>query len=146
MGRFFWWIVSIFSMTKLTWLTSSDISGQITDMTWWLCPWAVHSHALCFFYKKLLFSTRQTNILAILASSETISTWGKRQLIWGRRQLPSPCCGCIKLFLPAYCEKQPGIGLYRALSKCIAHGFYKLPAPIVQFLNFPSYLIYYRCC
>jgi len=52
----------------------------------------------------------------------TISTWGKRQLIWGRRQLASACCGCIKLLLPAYCEKQPGIGLYRVLSKCIAHG------------------------
>ena len=39
----------------------------------------------------------------------TISTWGRRQLTWGRRQLPSPCWDCINFFLPAYCEKQPGI-------------------------------------
>ena len=39
----------------------------------------------------------------------TISTWGKRQLTWGKRQLPSPCWDCINFFLPAYCEKQPGI-------------------------------------
>ena len=39
----------------------------------------------------------------------TISTWGRRQLTWGKRQLPSPCWDCINFFLPAYCEKQPGI-------------------------------------
>ena len=45
----------------------------------------------------------------------TISTWGRRQLTWGKRQLPSPCWDCINFFLPAYCEKQPGIRLCRSL-------------------------------
>ena len=83
--------------------------------------WAMHKYASVYLLEAELFSTRQTNILAILASSETINIWGKRQLFWGKRQLASPCCNCINFFLPAYFEKQPGISLYRALSKCIAH-------------------------
>ena len=81
----------------------------------------MHKYASVYLLEAELFSTRQTNILAILASSETINIWGKRQLFWGKRQLASPCCNCINFFLPAYFEKQPGISLYRALSKCIAH-------------------------
>ena len=83
--------------------------------------WAMHKYASVYLLEAELFSTRQTNILAILASSETINIWGKRQLFWGKRQLASPCCNCINFFLPAYFEKQPSISLYRALSKCIAH-------------------------
>ena len=54
---------------------------------------------------------RQTNICTF----KTIITWGKSPLSWGRSPLPSPCCDCINFFLPAYCEKQPGIRLYRSL-------------------------------
>ena len=31
-------------------------------------------------------------------------------------------CLLLSFFLPAYCEKQPGIALYRAFNKGIAHG------------------------
>ena len=54
---------------------------------------------------------RQTNICTF----KTIITWGKSPLSWGRSPLPSPCCDCINFFLPAYCEKQPGIRLCRSL-------------------------------
>ena len=57
----------------------------------------------------------------------TISTWGKRQLTWGKRQLPSPCWDCINFFLPAYCEKQPGIRYWyssiQSKLKCRGVGF-----------------------
>ena len=65
----------------------------------------------------------------ILTNSKTISTWGKRQLSWGKRPLPSPSSDCINFLKPAYSKKQPGFlwkqpgnGLYRVFSKCIAHG------------------------
>ena len=86
------------------------------DLAW---PWAMHQCALCIFTKSGPLSN-QANVRCIahagyFDNSKTISTWGRKQLTWGRRQLPSPCWDCINFFLPAYCEKQPGIRLYRPL-------------------------------
>ena len=41
-------------------------------------------------------------------------------------------CLLLSFFIPAYCEKQPGIGLYRAFSKCIAHAFFNFCQTILK--------------
>ena len=90
----------------------------------------------------------------------TISTWGKRQLTWGKRQLPSPCWDCINFFLPAYCEKQPGIrywyssiqsklkcrGVGTKVAEYVVQGelnqkLHTIPAPSLPTSTYPSSLV-----